>query len=253
MSIFDRDHVLGLKTRDIEFLPLSNRMGGKESPSLTAAAQHHRTNSKRSLQDLTRDWRNDPFSTPARRRRLINDACKVIFRSYTHAAVRRVAELRREESSAVVIQAAFRMKSAQRLFLEKLSARRQEAASILQLGWLSCLARRRMRVLRDQRDHNRRVEEDKRNKREAHERRERHRREAEERERERERKERENRRRREQSLVVFLQRWFRARQEVLPCSFTAISDGSVAFEARIRSGERLLCHVDGAPKDARKS
>lgn len=217
MSLFDRDHVLGLKTRDIEFLPLSNRKGDKDSSSLTAAAQHHRANSQRSLQDLTRDWRNDPFSTPARRRRLINDACKVIFRSYTHAAVWRVAELRREEKSAVVIQASLRMKSARRLFLEKLSVRRQEASLILQLGWLSCLARRRVKDLREERDHDRCVEQEKRKEREAHERRERHRREEEEREREREEKERENRRRREQNLVVFLQRRFRAQQEVFPC------------------------------------
>ena len=214
MSLFDRDHVLGLKTRDIEFLPLNNRRGRGESPSLTAAARHHRANSQRSLQDLTRDWRNDPFSTPARRRRLINDACKVIFRSYTHAAAWRVAELRREEASAVVIQAAFRMKSARCVFLEKLADRRRKAASILQLGWLSFVARRRVKVLREERDHDRRVEEEKRKKREAFERQARRRREEEERERERERNERENRQRRVQCLVVGVQRLFRARQQV---------------------------------------
>lgn len=214
MTLFDRDHVLGHKRRDIEFVPPNNSTGGGGSLTVRAAAKHHRENSHRSLQDLTRDWKNDPFSTPARRRRLINDVCKVIFRSYTHAAVWRVTELRREEKFITRIQAAFRMRSARRLFLEKLAGRRVEAASVLQLGWLSCAARRRVGVLREERDHDRRLDEAKRRRREDGERRERQRHEEEERQREFDRQERESRRHRERDLVLFVQRRFRARQEV---------------------------------------
>lgn len=215
MTLFDRDHVLGLKTRDIEFVPQRTKGGGGVgglSHSSKIAAQFHRANSQRSLKDLTRDWRNDPFSTPARRRRLINDVCKVIVRSYTHASASRVAALRREESFITRIQATLRMRSARRLFREKLAKRRVEAASVLQLGWLSCTARRRVGVLREEKDHERRVEKDRRERRQAWERKERRRREEEERERERE--ERESKRRKEMRAVVFVQRRFRAMQEV---------------------------------------
>lgn len=212
MTLFDRDHVLGLKTRDIEFVPPHNPCGVGGSHSSKAAAQHRKANSQRSLKDLTRDWRNDPFSTPARRRRLINDVCKVIVRSYIHASVCRVAELRREETFITRIQAAFRMRSAVCLFREKLANRRVNAASVLQLGWLSFTARRRAGVLREERDHQQRMEKEKRKKREAWERKERRRREEEERERERE--ERESTRRKELGLVVFMQRLFRAQQQV---------------------------------------
>ncbi|CBN80210.1 hypothetical protein Esi_0131_0021 [Ectocarpus siliculosus] len=184
---------------------------GMEASRLTAA-QHHRANSQRSLQDMTRDWRNDPFSTPARRRRLINDVCKVIVRTYTHASVLRVVGLRREERYATRIQAAFRMSWARRLFCAKLEARRVNAALVLQLGWLSCAARRRVRVLREARDHDRRVEEGRRKRREDHERRERSRRREEQRERERKATEK---RQRELESTVVLQRRFRARQELL--------------------------------------
>lgn len=213
MTLFDRDHVLGLKARDIEFVPQRTQGGvGGSSHSSETTAQYHRANSQRSLKDLTRDWRNDPFSTPARRRRLINDVCKVIVRSYTHASASRVAALRREESFITRIQATFRMRSARRLFREKLGKRRARAASVLQLGWLSCIARRRVGVLREERDHERRVDKDKRKRREARERKEKRRREEEERERERE--ERESKRRKGLSAVVFVQRRFRAMQEV---------------------------------------
>lgn len=214
VTLFDRDHVLGLKTRDIEFAPPNSKRGRGVPLTLETVAKHHRENSHRSLQDLTRDWKNDPFSTPARRRRLINDVCKVIVRSYTHAAAWRVAELRREEKIATRIQAAFRMRSAQRLFVEKLAGRRVSAAVVLQLGWLSCTARRRAGVLREERDHDRRLEEAKRKRREAYERRERHRREEGERQREIDRQDRDVKRRRERGLVVFVQRRLRARQEV---------------------------------------
>lgn len=230
MTLFDRNHVLGLKTRDIEFVPPSSNnqtggLGGRGSLTLQSAAaatMHRRNNSHRSLRDLTRDWKNDPFSTPARRRRLINDVCKVIVRSYAHAAVWRVTELRREARFATRIQAVFRMRSARRLFLERLTARRIKAASVLQLGWLSCTARRRARVLREERDHQRRLEEAKRKRRENYERQERQRRDEEEKvwQRERERLERESRRRRwrERGLVIFVQRRFRAQQEVCVCT-----------------------------------
>ncbi|CAN0174587.1 unnamed protein product [Ectocarpus sp. 12 AP-2014] len=207
-TLFDRDHILGLKSRDIEFVP-PNPTGFAGSRSSKTAAQHHRANSQRSLQDMTRDWRNDPFSTPARRRRLINDVCKVIARTYTHASVLRVVGLRREELYATRIQAAFRMRSARRLFCAELEAR-VSAASVLQLGWLSCAARRRVRVLRETRDHDRREEEGRRKRREDHERRERSRRREEQRKREREAKEK---RQQELESAVVLQRRFRAKQE----------------------------------------
>ena len=233
MTLFDRDHVLGLKTRDIEFVPPNNQTGEGRRGSLTlqTAAKHHRENSHRSLQDLTRDWINDPFSTPARRRRLINDVCKVIVWSYTHAAAWRVAELRREEKLATRVQAAFRTRSARRLFLEKLAGRRVKAASVLQLSWLSCTARRRARVLREERDHARRTEEAKSRRREADERRERRRREEEERRREIDRRERESRRRRERDLVVRVQRRFRARQEVCELLMKAPSSLSATYNS----------------------
>lgn len=220
MTLFDRDHVLGLKTRDIEFVPPNSKIGEGGSLTSQIAARHHRENSHRSLRDLTRDWKNDPFSTPARRRRLINDACKVIVRSYTHAAVWRVTELRREEKFITRIQAALRMRSARRLFLEKLAGLRVKAASVLQLGWLSRTARRRVGALREEIYHDRRLEEVKRKRREARERQERRRRQGEEEEEEQERQreidrqERESKRQRERGLVVFVQRRFRAQHKV---------------------------------------
>lgn len=235
-TLFDRDHVLGLKTRDIEFVP-QNPTGFAGSRSSKAAAQHHRVNSQRSLQDMTRDWRNDPFSTPARRRRLINDVCKVIVRTYTHASVLRVVELRREERYVTRIQAAFRMRSARRLFCAKLEARRVNAALVLQLGWLSCAARRQVRVLRETRDHDRRVEEGRRKRREDHERRERSRRREEQGERERKATEK---RQRELDLAVVLQRRFRARQEV--SGMRARSKlRSTTTEPRLHVVEAVLC------------
>lgn len=209
-SLFDRDHVLGLKARDIEFVTTNTHAGGGLSHPSRLIEERRRANSRRSLQDLTRDWVNDPFSTPARRRRLINDVCKVIVRSYTHASASRVAELRREEFFIVRIQAVCRMRQARRLFCAKLADRRIKAASVIQLGWLSHTARRRVEALRAERDHDRRVEEDKRVRREARERRERRRREEEERERE----EREERHRRDLRMAVLVQRRFRVQREV---------------------------------------
>lgn len=66
ISLYDRDHILGLKKRAIEFVM-----------SVEPRSKAQRANSHRSLGELSRDWRNDPCSTPARRRRLINDVCKV--------------------------------------------------------------------------------------------------------------------------------------------------------------------------------
>ena len=158
LTLFDRDHVLGLKNRYIEFVPTGSR------------TKEQRVNSKRSLGELTRDWRNDPCSTPARRRRLINDACKAIVRSYTWASVARVTELRREETFAARIQGAARMWSAQKIRRVKLDECRQKAALTLQCGWLSRAARRRVVTLRENRDHAKRIERRKRLNREAQER-----------------------------------------------------------------------------------
>ncbi|CAM9412704.1 unnamed protein product, partial [Hapterophycus canaliculatus] len=207
-SLFDRDHVLGVKVRDIEFVQTRTYVGEESSHSSRLAEEHRRANSKRSLEDLTRDWRNDPFSTPARRRRLINDACKVIVRSYTHASVSRVAELRREEFFIVRIQAGCRMRQARRLFCARLANRRAKAASVLQLGWLSCVARRRTRVRRAEKDRNRYIE-DMRARREAHARKERRNREEEERE----IREKDKTDRRNLCRVVFVQKRFRAQRE----------------------------------------
>lgn len=196
-ALFDRDHVLGLKNRDIEFVPTGSR------------TKAQRVNSKRSLGELTRDWRNDPCSTPARRRRLINDACKAIVRSYTWASVERVAELRREEMFASRIQGAARMWTAQKIRRLKLAERRQKAALTLQCGWLSCAARRRVATLMEDRDHARRVDRRKRLNLEAQERR--HREEVRMRAEQRE-IEREERRRRLEVVVVSVQRKVREAQ-----------------------------------------
>lgn len=237
-SLFDRDHVLGLKSRDIEFVPTNTQAGGKSSPSSRLAEEHRRANSKRSLQDLTRDWRNDPFSTPARRRRLINDVCKVIVRSYTHASVSRVTELRREEFFIVCIQAGFRMRQARRLFCAKLANRRIKAASVLQLGWLSYAARRRVGVLREERDHDRRVEADKRARREARERKERR----ILKEKERERDEREKRNRQHLCMVVCLQKRFRAQREVCGrCSQQDSHVGDTLYRRKSHCRGRSRC------------
>lgn len=195
ISLFDRDHILGLKKRDIEFVP--NLNSGPRS-------EVHRANSRRSLGELTRDWRNDPFSTPARRRRLINDVCKVIVRSYTDASVARVEEFRRQEILVTSIQVVARMWSARRRYAALLAARRARAALSLQLGWLSYLARRRAWVLREERGHVRKMEEAKRVKRMARERAEKRRREEE--------RERERQRRRSVAIVVSVQRRVRAIQ-----------------------------------------
>lgn len=196
-SLFDRNHVLGLKKRDIEFVPSGSR------------SRAHRTNSQRSLGELARDWRNDPFSTPARRRRLINDACKVIVNSYTQASVLRVAELRRQETFVVRIQAAARMWSSRRCFVVKLAKRRGTAALTLQLGWLSHTARQRVLWLRAERDHARRVDKAMRRKRLEREIQERRRCEEERERAEKEIAEREKQRH-EQKFVVLIQRRFRA-------------------------------------------
>lgn len=153
VSLFDRDHILGLKERDIEFVT-----GGSSSEAHRA----HKANSHRSLGELTRDWRNDPFSTPARRRRLINDACKVIVTSYTQASALRVMGLRKQEAAVARIQAAARMWSARRRYVAKLGERRGMASFAIQLVWLSFKARQRMSILREERDHARRVDETKR-------------------------------------------------------------------------------------------
>lgn len=210
ITLFDRDHVLGLAKRDIEFVP-----SGSRSKMLT-------NNSRRSLGELTRDWRNDPCSTPARRRRLINEVCKVIVRSYTHASVLRVTELRREEMFATRIQAAARMRSARSRYTAKLAERRRRGAVTLQLGWLSYRARRWVAVLRDERDHAIRADEVKRKiglarEKQARNRCEEARRLAEEAEMEREK------RCREQQLVVLLQRRYRARKASCATSKIVVS------------------------------
>lgn len=208
IALFDRDHVLGLKNRDIEFVPTGSR------------TKAQRVNSKRSLGELTRDWRNDPCSTPARRRRLINDACKAIVRSYTWVSVARVAELRREEMFAARIQRAARMWSAHKIFRVKHAERRQKAALTLQCGWLSLAARRRVAALREYRDHARRVERRKRLNREAQERR--HREEVGMRA-EQNAIEQEERRRGLEEVVVSVQRKIRAVQASGSCCTLAIA------------------------------
>lgn len=201
LSLYDRDHILGLKKRNIEFVP----------SSASSVSRSSRANSRRSLGDLAIDWRSDPCSTPARRRRLINDVCEVIVRSYARASVARVAELRRQHMSVARIQAAARMWATRRRFVAHLAECRAKAALRLQLGWLSFVARWSVSVLREERDHARRVAEAKRKKRLAREEAERRHNEDERKRAEKEVQEGE-RQQREQELVVFVQRRFRALQ-----------------------------------------
>lgn len=198
-SLYDRDHILGLKKRNIEFVPIS-----------ASASRSSRANSRRSLGELAIDWRNDPCSTPARRRRLIHDVCRVVAGSYVHASAARVAELRRQQALATRIQAASRMWVTRRRFVARLTECRATAALCLQLGWLSYAARRLVSVLREERDHARRVDEVKRKRRLAREEAERRQHDEERKRAEREAQEEEERRRRKQELVVFVQRRFRA-------------------------------------------
>lgn len=188
-SLFDRDHTLGITSRDIEFV-----LGGSRSAE-------HIANSHRSLDQLTTDWRNDPYSTPARRRRLINDVCKIIVDSYTQAAAVRVKQLRWEAVWATRIQAASRMWAARYRYKTDLQAHRECAALSLQRSWLSLKARRRVWVLKEQRD--RQQSEDAQKRRLAIEREEVIRREE---------MKREQRLRRTSELVVSLQRKVRISQ-----------------------------------------
>lgn len=148
ISLFDRDHILGVKKRDIEFILSSG-----------PRSERQRANSTRSLGELTRDWRNDPCSTPARRRRLINDVCKVIVRSYEHASVVRVVQFRKQAALATKIQAIARMRATRTRNAAKIFMHRGRAALCLQLAWLSHIARNRLRVLRDERDRMRRADQ----------------------------------------------------------------------------------------------
>lgn len=147
-SLFDRDHIMGVRKRDIEFIVSSG-----------PRSERQKANSQRSLGELTRDWRNDPCSTPARRRRLINDVCKVIVRSYEHASVIRVVDFRQQTAVATKLQAIARMRAARTRYAAKISARRARAALCLQLAWLSHIARNRLWVLRDERDRVRRAKQ----------------------------------------------------------------------------------------------
>ncbi|CAM9432129.1 unnamed protein product, partial [Choristocarpus tenellus] len=137
-SLFDRDHILGLKDRDIKFT---------ESGKRPFTWQRY---SSRSLGDVARDWRSDPYSTPARRRRLIHDVCKVIVRSYIAACIERVKEYRHEQDSAVKVQALLRGRRARQLFRTALADRRMQAGQVLQLAWWRCVAYRRVKDLREQ-------------------------------------------------------------------------------------------------------
>lgn len=150
LSLFDRDHILGMKERNIEFVP-----------SRSSSIIHH-TNIRRSLGEITLDWRNDPFSTPARRRRLIDDVCRAVVLSYAHAAVSRVWEFRKEEAFSVRIQAVARMRFARSRFKVELAARREKASRTLQFTWLAYAARRQTWILREERDAARRADEIKR-------------------------------------------------------------------------------------------
>lgn len=147
LSLFDRDHILGMKERDIEFVP-----------SRSSSIIHH-TNSRRSLGEMTLDWRNDPFSTPARRRRLIDDVCRAVVLSYAHAAVSRLLEFRKQEALAARIQAMVRMRFARSRFKVELAARREKASRTLQFTWLAYAARRQTWILREERDATRRADE----------------------------------------------------------------------------------------------
>lgn len=198
MSLFDRDHILGVKKRDIEFV-MSNG----------PCSERQRANSRRSLGELARDWRNDPCSTPARRRRLINDVCKVIVWSYTHASAGRVAEFRRQEALAVKIQSTARMRVARTKVAEQISLRRASAALRLQLAWLTFCARKRSQVIKDERDRVRGAEEVARKQRLARTREDSLRRQQEGARAEREEEEKRQRTRCELELATLLQRRFR--------------------------------------------
>jgi IQ calmodulin-binding motif len=137
--LYDRRHVLGEIDRSIVF----------EASHAAIAVPRHL--SLASLEAVSKDWMKDPYSTPARRRRLIHEVSTAVVARYFITVTQRVTLWRTESAAAVVIQSNVRSIIAVRRYEGLLQCRRLQRAIMLQAWWRGNLDREHSRALRIER------------------------------------------------------------------------------------------------------
>ncbi|KAG5192531.1 hypothetical protein JKP88DRAFT_292852 [Tribonema minus] len=142
-GLYDRRHVLAQTARSIVF-----RRGSGSAAATDATTAAHTRLSHVALEVVAKDWINDPYSTPARRRRLIHEVSRVIVFSYKRAAAERVAAFRVECAAATVIQAHARRRFAAVIYTAALHERQVQACVRVQLWWRRWRAWRVVAALR---------------------------------------------------------------------------------------------------------
>ena len=137
-SLYDRRHVLGQNQQRIVF-STTGSVDGKATQRLSLA----------SLEAMSKDWLNDPISTPARRRRLIHEISAAIITSYVGVASYRAACYLADVKSAVTLQSLYRGERDRKQFARLVVARKFCSAVSIQCWFRGAKARRKAHILRN--------------------------------------------------------------------------------------------------------
>ena len=130
------------------------------NPALRPVRNIHRPNELTPIEirDKTSGTPKDPFSTPARRRRLISDMAKFLMKQYCLKACKNVHIYRIHSAAALIIQGACRMRMAIQVVKMKIFVRRQRAGSIIVKIFKMFSAKLLLRRMKEVRAASRRLE-----------------------------------------------------------------------------------------------
>lgn len=134
-------------TKPAPVLPSPNLSSSGLASLVSNQAQKPTTRGKLSINSSSSS--SDPFSTPARRRRIIADVSKFLLKQYCQKACKNVALWRKQTAASIVIQRAWRAKYA-RLLVARLRHRKWSAAALkIQMMVRARLARAELRKRRE--------------------------------------------------------------------------------------------------------
>jgi uncharacterized phage-associated protein len=142
--LYDRRHVLGQIELSILF----------DVINIGTTVHPLRHLSLASLEAVSKDWMKDPYSTPARRRRLIHEVSTAVVSRYFITVAQRVTLWRTESAAAIIIQSNVKAVIAVQRYKVLLQNRRLLKATVIQAWWRGTIDREYYAALkREQRHH----------------------------------------------------------------------------------------------------